>query len=245
MLLFGQAICTVGDNCYRAVTFLKEGMLVWILFLLCQVVAPALAQDLCQRDAPNGYKVRISLKTALGEDAYEWNQSEMFFFRATMAFAMRRHFQMETYNVDNIILCVQTSRVSFWFVVTSPDNATMLIPKADVEKAVRMSRHRINNAFLLSDRTLEFLGIHPTLAAPVNPDTPPWLIVFGVVIGAVCAGIIALLVSSLLQKRRKEKGMTEDGQDEEDMQVKGVENGINLDGTYNRGFTDDDRFTKL
>uniref|UniRef100_A0A8C8IYA9 Collectrin-like domain-containing protein n=1 Tax=Oncorhynchus tshawytscha TaxID=74940 RepID=A0A8C8IYA9_ONCTS len=196
-------------------------------------------------NAPNGYKVRISLKTALGEDAYEWNQSEMFFFQATMAFAMRRHFQMETYNVDNIILCVQTSRVSFWFVVTSPDNTTMLIPKADVEKAVRMSRHRINNAFLLSDRTLEFLGIYPTLAAPVNPDTPPWLIVFGVVIGAVCVGIIALLISSLLQKRRKEKGMTEDGQDEEDMQVKGVENGINLDGTYNRGFTDDDRFTKL
>lgn len=44
---------------------------------------------------------------------------------------------------------------------------------------------------------------------------------------------------------RKEKGMTEDGQDEEDMQVKGVENGNVLDGIYNRGFTDDDRFTKL
>ncbi|XP_029606752.1 collectrin isoform X1 [Salmo trutta] len=195
--------------------------------------------------ASNGYRVRLSIKTALGNQAYEWNENEMFLFRATMAFTMRRYYKTETYNVDNIIVCNQTLRVSFWFVVTSPDNSTMLIPQADVEKAVSMSRHRINNAFLLTDRTLEFLGIPPTLAGPVNPDTPPWLIVFGVVIGAVFAGIIALLVSSLLQKRRKEKGMMEDGQDEEDRQMKGVENGNILDGIYNRGFTDDNRFTKL
>uniref|UniRef100_A0A8C8HG25 Collectrin-like domain-containing protein n=1 Tax=Oncorhynchus tshawytscha TaxID=74940 RepID=A0A8C8HG25_ONCTS len=234
-------------------------MLVRILVLLYLVGAPALAQTLCQPNASNGYRVRISIKTALGNQAYEWNENEMFLFQATMAFAMRRYYKTETYNVDNIIVCNQTRRVSFWFVVISPENPTMLIPKADVEKAVSalttrlpcrpmsnsMSRHRINNAFLLTDRTLEFLGIHPTLAEPVNPDTPPWLIVFGVVIGAVFAGIIALLVSSLLQKRRKEKGMMEDGQDEEDRQMKGVENGINLDGIYNRGFTDDDRFTKL
>uniref|UniRef100_A0A4W5NCK6 Collectrin, amino acid transport regulator n=1 Tax=Hucho hucho TaxID=62062 RepID=A0A4W5NCK6_9TELE len=220
-------------------------MLVRILVLLYLAGAPALAQALCNPTELNGYRVRISIKTALGNQAYEWNENEMFLFRATMAFAMRRYYKTEAYNVDNIIVCNQTVRVSFWFVVTSPKEPTMLIPKADVEKAVSMSRHRINNAFLLTDRTLEFLGIQPKLAEPVNPDTPPWLIVFGVVIGAVFAGIIALLVSSLLQKRRKEKGMMEDGQDEEDRQMKGVENGNVLDGIYSRGFTDDDRFTKL
>lgn len=194
----------------------------------------------------NGYKVRISVKTALEEHAYEWNDNEMFLFRATMAFAMRRYFKTETYNVSSIIVCDETPRVSFWFVVSSHVDPTTLVDKVNVENAVRMSRNRINNAFLLTDRTLEFLGIPPTFATPVNPDTPPWLIVFGVVIGLVCAGIVALLVSSLLQRKRKKNKMTED-EDEEGRNVR-VENGIaceNLDGIYNRSFSDDDRFTKM
>ncbi|KAL1022552.1 hypothetical protein UPYG_G00029190 [Umbra pygmaea] len=217
-------------------------MLGKILVVLSLAGAPALSHALCQSDS--GYKVRISIKTALGDQAYDWNESEMFLFQSSLAYAMRIYSGTQPYNVDNIIVCNETPRVSFWFVVTSPKNTTELIPREEVEMAVRKSRHRINNAFLLSDRTLEFVGIHPTLVAPVVPDTPPWLIVFGVVIGAVFVGIIALLVTSVLQKRKKDKGPPDNGQDEEVRQVNGLENGIVLEGTYNRGFTDDD-FTKL
>ncbi|XP_029906280.1 collectrin isoform X2 [Myripristis murdjan] len=209
---------------------------------------PSTVEESICSDTSDGYKVRISIKTALGDEAYEWNENEMFLFRATLAFAMRRYFNREDFNVSSILVCDETPRVSFWFVVVSPQNASQLIDKADVENAIRMSRHRINSAFLLTDSTLEFIGIPPTYAAPVNPATPPWLIVFGVVMGAVCAGIIGLLVSTVLQKRRKKKGLTEDENDEEEAQDKAVENGIaceDLDGVYNRAFPDDERLTKM
>ncbi|XP_042273270.1 collectrin [Thunnus maccoyii] len=214
-------------------------MLEKVLFLLC--LSSALAEQLCRPDASDGYKVRLSIKSALGDEAYVWNENEMFLFRATLAFAMRNQLNGLEFQVSNIIVCDETPRVSFWFVVTLPHNTSRLVDKEDVEQAVRQSRNRINNAFLLTDKTLEFIGIPPTMAAPVNPDTPPWLIVFGVVMGAVVAGIVVLLVSSLVRNKRKKNEKTED-------EEKTMENGVaheNLAGVYNMSFSDEEGLTQM
>ncbi|XP_067453774.1 collectrin [Thunnus thynnus] len=214
-------------------------MLEKVLFLLC--LSSALAERLCRPDASDGYKVRLSIKSALGDEAYVWNENEMFLFRATLAFAMRNQLNGLEFQVSNIIVCDETPRVSFWFVVTLPHNTSRLVDKEDVEQAVRQSRNRINSAFLLTDKTLEFIGIPPTMAAPVNPDTPPWLIVFGVVMGAVVAGIVVLLVSSLVRNKRKKNEKTED-------EEKTMENGVaheNLAGVYNMSFSDEEGLTQM
>ncbi|XP_037324480.1 collectrin isoform X1 [Pungitius pungitius] len=212
-------------------------MLDRLLVLLC--LSSALAQQLCTPGAPDGYKVRLSINTALGDQAYVWNENEMFLFRATLAFAMRTHFGGDQYDVSNILVCDETPRVSFWFVVTSPLDATRPVDRAAVEEAVRKSRHRINSAFLLTDKTLEFININPTLASPLAPDTPPWLIVFGVVMGAVGAGIVVLLVSSMVQKnRRRKKKSGRQADAGEEAPVKTAENGGASDGVYNMSFDD-------
>ncbi|XP_042339563.1 collectrin [Plectropomus leopardus] len=222
-------------------------MLEKIFVLLC--LSSALAKELCKPDKIIANQVRLSIKTALGDEAYDWNNSEMYFFRATLAFAMSNYFNGQQFEVSNILVCNETVRVSFWFVVTSLQDPTSLIPKGEVDEAVRKSRNRINSAFLLTDKTLEFISIPPTLAAPVSPATPPWLIAFGVVMGAVGAGIIFLLVSSLVQKKRKknkESGDDDEEEDgEEDTRVKTAENSAANEGVYNMSFSDDERFTQM
>ncbi|AWP11375.1 Collectrin-like protein [Scophthalmus maximus] len=213
------------------------------LFLLC--FSSALAKQLCAPDASDGYKVRLSIRTALGDQAYAWNEDELFLFRATLAFAMRNRISGQQFEVSNIIVCDETPRVSFWFVVTSPSNTSHLVDKEEVEEAIRKSRNRINSAFLLTDKTLEFLGIPPTLAAPVSPDTPPWLIVFGVVMGAVGAGIVVMLAFSVVQKKRKKDGKVVDEAVEEETRAKTTDNGAAGDGVYNMSFSDDERFTEM
>ncbi|XP_036969791.1 collectrin [Acanthopagrus latus] len=219
-------------------------MLGKIFVLLC--LSSAWAEDLCSKAAPpEAYYVRLSIKTALGDKAYVWNDNEMFLFQATLAFAMRSQFSGQEYNVSNIVVCDKTPRVSFWFVVTSLEDPSRLVSRGSVEQAVRKSRNRINSAFLLTDNTLEFIGITPTLAAPVAPNTPPWLIVFGVVMGAVFAGILVLLVLPLIQKKRKKNQPMDDEDSDEETQVKTVENGPERSGVYNTSFSDDDRFTQM
>ncbi|XP_060792827.1 collectrin isoform X2 [Neoarius graeffei] len=164
---------------------------------------------------------------------------------AAVAFAMRSYTSEQTYNVSNILVCNVTERVSFWFVVMSPSNSSQLISKHIVEKAIRKSRHRINNAFLLTDQTLEFVGINPTLPAPVEYNTPPWIIAFGVVMGLVCAAIIVMLLSPFIKRIRTKSQQSEEEEEsatENEIMCETMKDKV---GFNNGGFADDDRFTQL
>ncbi|NXK04883.1 ACE2 enzyme, partial [Herpetotheres cachinnans] len=154
----------------------------------------------------NAIKVRISLKSALGDQAYEWDENELFLFKSSIAYAMRKYFaelkqQQVNFQLTDIHVGEQTQRVSFYLTVSMPGNISDIVPKADVEDAIRMSRARINEAFRLDDNTLEFVGILPTLATPYEPPVTIWLIIFGVVISLVVIGIIVLIITG--QRDRK------------------------------------------
>lgn len=101
-------------------------------------------------------------------------------------------------------------RISFNFFVTSPANMSDIIPRSDVEKAISMSRSRINDAFRLDDNTLEFLGIQPTLGPPDEPPVTVWLIIFGVVMGLVVVGIVVLIFTGIRDRRKKKQASSEE-----------------------------------
>uniref|UniRef100_UPI003FA6156F Angiotensin-converting enzyme 2 n=1 Tax=Rattus norvegicus TaxID=10116 RepID=UPI003FA6156F len=124
--------------------------------------------------ADQSIKVRISLKSALGKNAYEWTDNEMYLFRSSVAYAMREYFSREKnqtvpFGEADVWVSDLKPRVSFNFFVTSPKNVSDIIPRSEVEEAIRMSRGRINDIFGLNDNSLEFLGIYPTLKPPYEP----------------------------------------------------------------------------
>ncbi|XP_064008262.1 collectrin isoform X2 [Pogoniulus pusillus] len=223
--------------------------MLWAVLLTVSVIASAHA-ELCKPDAQNAFKVRLSIKTALGENAYAWDAHEEYLFRAMVAFAMRRYSSKSTTQISNVLLCNVTGRVSFWFVVTEPSQNLTTVPGREVEAAIRLTRHRINSAFLLSDKTLQFLKITSTLSPPVEPSTPVWLIVFGVVLCLVVAGIVFLIVGGIRQRKRTQQpGRAE--AEEKAGTAAALENGIACEalggkGHLNGGFAgDEERFTPL
>ncbi|XP_032082743.1 collectrin [Thamnophis elegans] len=209
--------------------------------------------ELCQPDAQNAFKVRLSIKTALKENAYSWDATEEYLFKAMLAYAMRRYLIQETTQISNVLLCNVTSRVSFWFVVTNSFTNITTIPRNVVEAAIRMNRNRINNAFLLTDDTLQFLEISSTLAPPAEQPLPIWLIVFGVILGIIVIGIVLVVSFGIYHpKRHRNAEKTEDLDDIYEAAIT-MENRIpchtldlkagQINGVY--ATADDDRFTPL
>ncbi|KAM6144012.1 collectrin-like [Erethizon dorsatum] len=66
--------------------------MLWLLFFL----VTAIRAELCQPDAENAFKVRLSIRTALGDKAYVWDTNEEYLFRAMVAFSMRKIPNRET-----------------------------------------------------------------------------------------------------------------------------------------------------
>ncbi|XP_043928727.1 angiotensin-converting enzyme 2-like [Protopterus annectens] len=152
-------------------------------------------------------KVRISLRRALGDSAYQWDDSEMFYFKSTVAYAMKKHFLETTgqsldFVANDVCTYNEKPRISFYFVVANSTNRMSIINKTEVEKAIRMYRGRFHSAFSLDHHSLEFLGIQPTLE-PMRAESSPWLIIFGIVASLAVSGIVAINVSGLKEKRPK------------------------------------------
>ncbi|XP_068455494.1 angiotensin-converting enzyme 2 [Clinocottus analis] len=155
----------------------------------------------------NAIKVRLSLKAAMGEDAYSWNANERYLFQANIAYAVRQYYSQRNetaaFTAENVIVYDETPRISFYIVVTSPASNTTYVPKGDVEAAIRLCRGRINDAFQLDDATLEFLGIPATLAPNVEQPVEVWLVVFGVVMGVVVLAGLFLVISGVRDRNKK------------------------------------------
>ncbi|XP_067882278.1 collectrin [Heterodontus francisci] len=225
-------------------------LLVFNLFLVTDSGA-TIVDQLCSKDSPNAQKVRISLNAALGDEAYVWDDSEQFYFQATVAYGMRKSMN-KPFNVSNVHICEETKRISFYFVVTDPYNALKPFPKSDVEEAIRMVRSRFNNAFSLDDYTLEFVGIKPTLAPVSEQPVTVWLIVFGVIMGLIVVALIAIIITGHRDKMKKARASEEQDKETEDKSLKEIENGIycntqdGSEGQKNEAFyLDDDKLTKL
>ncbi|XP_014895313.1 angiotensin-converting enzyme 2 [Poecilia latipinna] len=152
-------------------------------------------------------KVRISLKAAMGDDAYSWNANEMYLFKASIAYALRQYYSQKDQNLpftaENILTYEETPRISFYMVATHPGNPSTYIHKSDMEAAVRLYRGRINEAFQLDDHTLEFVGIVPTLAPPVKQPVQVWLVLFGVVMGLTVLLGAYLVISGVKERKKK------------------------------------------
>uniref|UniRef100_A0A667X0J3 Angiotensin-converting enzyme n=1 Tax=Myripristis murdjan TaxID=586833 RepID=A0A667X0J3_9TELE len=157
-------------------------------------------------DSHHAIKVRLSLKAAMGDEAYPWSANELYLFKTNIAYAMRQYYSQKNMTVhftsENVLTYHETPRISFYIMVTDPASPSLFIPKEELEAAIRSSRGRINDAFQLDDQTLEFIGMPATLAPPVEQPVPVWLVLFGVIMGVVVLMGVYLIVSGIRMRKK-------------------------------------------
>uniref|UniRef100_A0A8C5US41 Angiotensin-converting enzyme n=1 Tax=Microcebus murinus TaxID=30608 RepID=A0A8C5US41_MICMU len=153
--------------------------------------------------ADESIKVRISLKSALGTNA------NCTCSRSSVAYKLKaRRFLLG--EVEDVWVNDFKPRISFTFFVTAPKNVSDIIPRTEVEKAISMSRSRINDVFGLDDNTLEFLGIQPTLSPPYESPISIWLIAFGIVMGLVVVATVVLIFTGIRNRKKKSEERSEE-----------------------------------
>ncbi|KAM9320348.1 angiotensin-converting enzyme 2 [Gastrophryne carolinensis] len=195
----------------------------------------------------NSIKVRISLQSGLGENAYAWDRSEVNLFRSTIAYAMSKYYQTvknqdTEFSDEDVHVFDETPRISFYFNVTMPHIMGVILPKSEVEAAIRLSRSRINSVFNLDDQSLEFLGIPPTLSpAAAGQTVTGWLIVFGVVAGLLVVALVVLLFLGYKDKKKAKAAKAEDTDRMDDVLVETMAvNTSESAGEKNKAFEDED-----
>uniref|UniRef100_A0A8C7K0S5 Angiotensin-converting enzyme n=1 Tax=Oncorhynchus kisutch TaxID=8019 RepID=A0A8C7K0S5_ONCKI len=139
-----------------------------------------------------------------GWKAYKWNANEMYLFKANMAYAMRQYYLevnktaalFTRHSLSALLLFMSVTPITF-------QNVYIYIVSILFIRTFLMSRGRINDAFKLDDKTLEFEGLLATLAPPVEQPVTVWLVVFGVVMGlVVCMGCY-LIISGFRDRKKK------------------------------------------
>ncbi|XP_078482233.1 uncharacterized protein LOC100185540 [Ciona intestinalis] len=154
--------------------------------------------------------VKITIKIT---DPTEFDLAERYLFTGVMAYSFRKYCSVmnpmdtrctaaynNTIDTANVIIGQVTKRFAMCIKVTL--GGVSASPKF-IEDVVRTTQPRFNGALVLTDNTLLFQGIPPTLKPQVIPDFPTWLIPFIVFVCLVVLAAIAILSYSAYQAKHK------------------------------------------
>nr|XP_002129052.1 collectrin [Ciona intestinalis] len=155
--------------------------------------------------------VKITIKIT---DPTEFDHAERYLFTGVMAYSFRKYCSVfnpmdtrctdaynNTIDTADVNISHVTDRFAMCVKVTLPSGVSAS-PKF-IEDVVRTTQPRFNGALVLTDTTLLFQGIPPTLKPQVIPDFPTWLIPFIVFVCLVVLAAIAILSYSAYQAKHK------------------------------------------